>query len=125
MRSASRTRRLPSHPHATTTDGAADIATSQQAVGDTQDCEAVLQRFNKRHATTSSVPLRKIVKILNGELEQELVRRIVDRPRLEAFKKRLAKQQARVRRRNARFYVFDNKLTNLQRPDLEDGLLRG
>jgi hypothetical protein len=30
-----------------------------------------------------------------------LVRRIVDRPRLEAFKKRLAKQQARVRRRNA------------------------
>jgi hypothetical protein len=32
---------------ATTTDGAADIATSQQAVGDTQDCEAVLQRFNK------------------------------------------------------------------------------
>jgi hypothetical protein len=56
-----------------------------------------------------------------AKLEKELVRRIVDRPRFEAFKKRLAKQQARVRRRDACFHVFNNQLTNPQRSDLEDG----
>ena len=56
-----------------------------------------------------------------AKLEEELVRRIVDRPRFEAFKKRLTKQQARVRRRDACFHVFNNQLTNPQRPDLEDG----
>jgi hypothetical protein len=56
-----------------------------------------------------------------AKLEEELVRRIVDRPRFEAFKKRLTKQQARVRRRDACFHVFNNQLTNPQRSDLEDG----
>jgi hypothetical protein len=56
-----------------------------------------------------------------AKLEQELVRRIVDRPRFEAFKKRLAKQQGGVRRRDACFHVFNDQFANLQRSDLEDG----
>src|SRR5689334_10786539 len=73
--------------------------------------------------TTHSVQLRQNSSMIFAELEQQLVRRIVDRPRLEALEKRLAKQQARVRGRNACFYVCNDQLTDPQRSDLEGGRL--
>src|SRR5580700_8715072 len=57
--------------------------------------------------------------------ENQHVLVVVHRPRFESLEKRLAKQEASGGWRNAALYVFDEDITDLQRPDNKGAGWRG